>query len=542
MDFLSKVSQKEWRFVFLLSLALVTVTVLPLVVGYLMQNENYRFVGFVNPHEDMNSYFSWMKQAEKGYIFFEEKFTTEKDWLRNVFLPYFLIEGLLSRYSGIPIVIIHQITRVICAMLLLLTSYIFCAYFIEDVLKRRVAFLLICFSSGFGFYFSCLYHFFRFKLPPIFMVPCDQVHPGAITFWGIDWFAHAELSITIMLWVFLLMIESYRKKQLVLVVYAGLLTVMSIFIHPIRIVSIFFVLGLYSLYLGYKDKKIRARVILNYLVLSLISLAGIIPMLITVIKNPTTQVYFIHAILYNILGYLLGLGLVGFVAIWAIFKIIQEHREEYYFLVAWAVGTLVLFHLPIGFRMRLVEGLHIDLSILCALGLFWLAERWGWFKTGVLKKAGIVFITLFIIVSSPSNLMHIIVDFRTATQVKYPYFLSKDLENVFVWMDKHLPEDGIVLASREVGNFIPGRTGLKTYIGHVGETRYKRRKLQELNRFMSRETDDQFRLSLLKNNEIDYLFISDFERKLGDFNPDTAKFLKKIYRSGSVILYRVNLS
>ena len=71
MGLINRVNPKEWYFVFLLSITVVTITVIPLVVGYLMQNENYRFVGFVSPHEDVNSYLSWMKQAKEGHILFE---------------------------------------------------------------------------------------------------------------------------------------------------------------------------------------------------------------------------------------------------------------------------------------------------------------------------------------------------------------------------------------------------------------------------------------------------------------------------------------
>jgi hypothetical protein len=187
--------------------------------------------------------------------------------------------------------------------------------------------------------------------------------------------------------------------------------------------------------------------------------------------------------------------------------------------------------------MRMVEGFHIALSILSAIGLFWLVGKWGWSKNGLLSKSGKVFIALFVIASSSSNLMHFIVDIRTATQIKYPYFLSRDLENVYSWMDKHLSHDKIALASREVGSFIPSRAGLNTHLGHP-DTLYKTRKQYELKQFMDVNISDEFRIELLKGYNLSYFIFSDFERKLGDFNPDKASYLKEIYRSGSVTLYQ----
>jgi len=539
MTLISKINPKEWKFVTLISLLTLTITIIPLLIGYLMQNDNYRFVGFLSPHEDLNSYLTWMKQAEKGYFLFEIKYTTEEQ-PRNIFRPYFLFGGLISRYLNIPLVIVYQIMRIISGLILLFTSYIFLAYFIKDILKRKIIFILICFSSGFGYIFATLYHFFGFRLPEIFMVPCDQVHPQAVTFWGIDWFGHTELAIAIMLIIFILFFASYYKIS-ILILLTGLLILILNYIHLFRIFTIVINLGIYSLYLIYRDRMIRNKVIFNYLVLLLFSLIAGFLNLILLIKNPVSKLFIYQVSFYNIFGYLLGMGLVAIVAMFAIVKAIKEHKQEFYFLIIWVISTLILLQSKLPFRMRLVEGLHIALSILCGLGLFWILEKWGWFKEGILNKKGKIFIFFFILFTIPSNLMHFIGDIRTATQIEYPYFLSKDLEDVFNWMDKNLPINGTVLASREIGSFIPARTGLKTYIGHVAETVNKHKKLNLFKQFMSKSTEDQSRIDLLTKNRIDYFLYTDFERKIGDFNPDEAKFLKEIYRSDSVVLYKVEL-
>jgi uncharacterized membrane protein len=109
-------------------------------------------------------------------------------------------------------------------------------------------------------------------------------------------------------------------------------------------------------------------------------------------------------------------------------------------------------------------------------------------------------------------------------------------------MDNNLTKDKIVLASREIGSFIPARTGLKTYVGHVAETLYKHRKLEELGKVMDSKTNNKFRTAILRGNKINYLLISDFERRLGDFDPAKEEYLEEIYRSGSVSLYRVKFN
>jgi hypothetical protein len=487
-----------------------------------------------------------MKQAQEGNFFFEEKFTTEPQ-PRNLYFPYLWCAGVLGQSLHISLPVLHQITRVLFGMALLVTSYVFIAYFVEGPIRRRVAFLLVCFSAGFGFFFASLYHFSGLKLPRLPMpwaaTPCDQVHPQSITFWGIDWHTYAELSIAMMLLVFLWMLESYRRDRAILAVYAGFFTFLLALLHPYRVATVLFVLGLHSLLILLKDKQLRRVVIKNFFVLTLFSIFGMVFPVLQMEQNPVMRGWYpTQPMNTGAIGYLLGFGLLTIAACFVMAKIVKERMDEYYFLVIWAIGTAILFLSPLKIKMRIVEGLHITLCILTTIGLFWFCERKGWYAIGRLKRPGIVFIALFLLASLPSNIMHIIVDTRTARTIEYPYFLTRDIENVFQWMDEHLSKHEAVLASREMGSFIPARAGLKTYAGHWSETFDKRRKLNEVKQFMSSDTSDRFRIELLRKNKIDYLLMSDFERKLGSFDPTRAAYLKEIYRSGTVVLYQADLS
>ncbi|MCX7661442.1 MAG: hypothetical protein N2Z79_02005, partial [Candidatus Omnitrophica bacterium] len=81
-----------------------------------------------------------------------------------------------------------------------------------------------------------------------------------------------------------------------------------------------------------------------------------------------------HANLYNILGYILGIGPLFLTGSLYIYRIIKENKAEFYFLVIWLIGIIFLLCLPfVGIRMRTVEGLHIGLCILSTLDI--LADR-----------------------------------------------------------------------------------------------------------------------------------------------------------------------
>ena len=87
--------------------------------------------------------------------------------------------------------------------------------------------------------------------------------------------------------------------------------------------------------------------------------------------------------------------------------------------------------------------------------------------------------------------------------------------------------------------YLPGRTGNSVFVGHYHNTPNFSDKLDILNKFFNSKTADDFRTNVLKENSIDYLYYGQFEKNLGDFNPDNVKYLTVVYQISNVKIFKV---
>jgi len=534
--------KKEFLFPVVLAFLAVLFSTLPVFYGYWRSNNNFKFVGFLSEPMDHNTYFSWMKQAEEGNVLFEEKYSTEKQ-PRNIFLLYFLTGGFISRIFKIPLPIIYQAMRIISAFILLSVSYLFIAYFIESRLARRIAFLLICFSAGLGGYFAFIYHFFKFKLPEAW-IPLDQTMPEVVTFWTVSWIGHASLGISFILLAFLFMLYSIEQNKIKFCLLAGLSCFIIGLFHPYHIVTISVVLGVYIFFLFIKRDSTKLVALRNYILMLLVTFPGIWLQYYTAQTNPIVKEWsnIVYPPFSGPIGYIFAFGLVFFMAIFSLPYVIKKGQNRLYFLVLWVSTISVFIYYPfIFFQRHAANGIHIALCVLAAIGFLRLCQSLGWYDGSRLKSKGVILLSVFLILVLPTNLVHLAVDFRNAHIRRYPYFLSGDLIGVLNWLDKNISQDSVVLAPRNIASFIPPYTGSKVYIGHWAETLNHRQKEEIFKRFMQRDTRDEFRIALLKNEGISYFVFECTKSPFRTFNPDAKDYLKEVFANTNIKVYKVNL-
>ena len=121
----------------------------PYVVGAVLSTSEMQFGGAVYNVEDVNSYFAKMRQGARGAWLFHIPYTAEPHPGTVLYLFYLLL-GKLSALTGISIEWTYHVARLACGALLLLSVYEFVSWFTPHRAVRRMAFLLIAFSSGMG--------------------------------------------------------------------------------------------------------------------------------------------------------------------------------------------------------------------------------------------------------------------------------------------------------------------------------------------------------------------------------------------------------
>jgi hypothetical protein len=131
------------------ALLVLSLTSLPYLLGCYLSSPEMHFGGFVIAVEDGNSYMAKMGQGARGEWLFHLPYTSE-DHDGAILFTFHLLLGKLARLSDLSLVNVYHLARLLCGLVLLWMIYVFISYFVPFVAIRRIAFLLVCFSSGLG--------------------------------------------------------------------------------------------------------------------------------------------------------------------------------------------------------------------------------------------------------------------------------------------------------------------------------------------------------------------------------------------------------
>ncbi|MDH7568021.1 MAG: hypothetical protein QHJ73_00345, partial [Armatimonadota bacterium] len=211
------------------------------------------------------------------------------------------------------------------------------------------------------------------------------------------------------------------------------------------------------------------------------------------------------------------------------------------FLVIWAAVTLAMTYVPVSFQRKMIEGVHIPLSILAASG--WLALGRRWRVPARIWMAVLLFLTL------PSNLALMADSVRRlitnnaegVAQQLPPYYLDADERGALDWLAAHARPEDVVLSTPALGNYIPPYTGATAYASHWAETIHLGVKWRWVRGFLQEYTSDEWRMQFLRQERIRYVYHGAIERLVGEFDPSRAPYLRPVFRRGAVGLYEVVL-
>jgi hypothetical protein len=102
---------------------------------------------------DHAQYFSWMRELGQSHLA-ANKLTPEANTPAFFNLLWWLF-GRFGRLTGWGFAPVYQLLRVGAAVAFLWAAYRICSWYFPDRPRRRLAFLVISFTSGFGWCWSC---------------------------------------------------------------------------------------------------------------------------------------------------------------------------------------------------------------------------------------------------------------------------------------------------------------------------------------------------------------------------------------------------
>ncbi|MFB0533555.1 MAG: hypothetical protein ACETWR_01090 [Anaerolineae bacterium] len=526
------------------ALLVLSLTSLPYLLGCYLSSPEMHFGGFVIAVEDGNSYIAKMGQGARGEWLFHLPYTSE-DHDGAVLFIFHLLLGKLARLSSLSLINVYHLARLLCGLLLLWMIYVFISYFVPVVALRRIAFLLVCFSSGLGWLLITL------RLSP--ETPIDFMLPEAFTFLILYAFPHLALARTLMLGTFTLTLTAFRRNQITHAILAGAACFLVGLIVPFYVGVAYVVLGSYLLALLWRRQQTPWREMRLTAIVVFTSAPVLLYNGYVFWTNPIFRIWAEQNLILSPhpLHYVSGYAIVALLAIGGIGYVLRRSESEKLLLVSWGLVVPPLLYMPFNLQRRLIEGFQIPLCILASLGLAryvlpavtrsGLTRSLTRFQRYTRPKLRRFVTTTIILLTIPSNLLLIATSLIQVSCLSPPIFHERMELEAMDWLAAHTQPSDIVLSSSEAGNYIPAWAGNRVFLGHGPETIHAEEKEDIVRQFFQAQTSDTHRKEILRRYNIAYLFYGPAERALGDFQPAHRSYLEEAFANDQYAIYKVHL-
>lgn len=538
----------EWRFVTATIILVLVLTSLPYLYAYLSAPSGKQFMGIMLDVPDHGQYFSWMRELTNAHLA-ANKLTPEPN--RPVFFNLLWWGmGRLGSFLGLGYAGMFQVLRVVAGTLFLLVSYRLCSRFLQDRLTRRIAFLTIAFTSGFGWVLVLMKYTVTDGILPF---PLLVYIAEGNTFLGILGYPHF-IAAALYILVFDLILQGQTKKQLKYAVAAGLFALFLGWQHAYDLLLVYGILGSYILLMAVRDKRFPVFLIKSGIIVGIISWwPALYSVMLTSLDPLWKEVLaqFANAGVYtpNLLQLPVLLGPAFLLALYTTARNnpLRLNRFNNYdlFLQAWFWANFLLIYVPTDYQIHMLNGWQVPIAILATQGLFHYIvpfarrfisqQRWRWSKEKISHGLAVAFIVLIL----PTNIYLLLWRFIDLARHDYPYYLHRDEVTAMAWLESNAQPEDITLSSLTIGQYIPALTGTHAFLAHWAQTVDYYGKEDMVNKFFSQTSPDAYRRQIVDDFQVDYIFYGPAEQQLGSYRLDASPLLEQVYTSPKVKIYRV---
>jgi hypothetical protein len=517
------------------------ITSVPYVLGYVVQDEDWRFTGFVISVEDGNAFIGKMLSGSVGEWLFRTPYTATPQRGFLIFLPYILLGKLVQPTDAHePLVALYHLFRIGAGGLAILATYQFISLFVAKTIYRRIGLALSTLGGGLGWLLVALG-----KQQWLGFLPLDFYSPESFGFLSLYAYPHYALARALLLWG----LAAYLRATVRLDssrslarggLKVGLLWLLAGLAQPLTGMVVIAIVGLYLLalaawqgWLAARRKEVhwpgfRDRVLLAVwagippapFVLYNLASTRLDPFL----KMWTEQSPFPSP---HPLHYLLAYALVLPFAVPGARQLWREKEWSAKLPVVWAICLPILAYAPVSVQRRLPEGVWVALVILALKGLGSstrpATRRWA----------------AMLLLSFPSTLLLLVGGILEVADPGQTIYRPADEVAAFQALSGQTQRDTVVLSSYESGNALPAWAPVFVVVGHGPESVGYSRLMPRVEAFYKDGTADSERLELLTELGVDYVFWGPHEKALGGWDPSTADYLSQFHRSGDYFLFSV---
>lgn len=521
--------KSEYSFISKWFVALVLLYSIPYLYGYITEPDDLTFTWVIMNRPTWDSTADFMTQAGRGEYLFTTYHTSEG--IPNVFFnSVFLIAGVFIKLIGVSNITGYIILLILSTFVFMVALYRFLSIYFESEYHKKVAFLMVIFSSGLGYIvwialklFGSPFFFSEDTPMSARIFPMDMTITDTNVFLTLHSFnLHHTIALCFILGIFYYFIKSFDEKR-----YLGHATILTFILgtfHPYDVVTIYTAFGIFVLLNRY-----RQNAIFEYLTFVVLSspplLYSTYVFMISPFSTLSTSATWVH-LSPNIYSYIIGYGIPLFLAVYYVFKK-KEHDKRTQLLIVWIVAGLALAYAPLDMQRRFITGLSIPLSILATMAIINHFPKWS--------KGKHLF--LLILLLMPSNLLWITKEtYKVSTHQdlfgEYDYYIHNDDLAAVNWLRDNTDPEDIIFTGEVIGGFIASEISHRVYVGEISWTADFESRNKTYTEFWRGNID---RHEFLREAGITYIYYGSQEKEIdSEFND-----YKKVYENEKASIFEV---
>lgn len=488
--------------------AAVILSGVPFLVGFLLQDENFIYSGFLLNPIDGFSYLAKMQIGLRGEWLFHLPYTAQEGQGGFLFLFYILLGHIARVFSLQPILVFH-LARFAAVVVMCLGIEAYLRSLQVRWLQITFSYLLVMvlFGSGLG-WAAGLFGVFTM----------DFWVAEAYPYLSMIANPHFPLGIGLLLWFFS-KVQKNRPAQW----FDPLLGVVLAIVLPFAVVVATTVCAVYYFLRLIQRQKIQWKLPMVYLFPAGIAL---IYQYFAILSDPLLKEWNAQnqtptpslIILLISFAPLILFALIG-LATWGL----RERDANLNLTAAWLIGGMGLAYFPFALQRRFLLGWLIPVAIFALVGLGKIANlqisrfrKWFW---------------LILPLSLVTNLFLLLGALQAFVQHQSPLYLSRNDQTTLEWMQREVcSQKAIALSTAEFGLLIPAYTDCRVIYGHPFETVNANTLKDWLERFYNgRLGREEFNL-FVEQNHVDYIL---WPRNNATQFPEWMKALSIVYQNDS---------
>ena len=504
------------RPVLYISLLVILMVTIPFIYATLVSNEGLVFGGFLINPIDGNSYLAKMYQGYRGDLKFLLPYSSTQGDGAYLFMFYLAI-GHLARLSGLPLLLMFHIFRVLFGGFLMWTIWELIKAIFENQYYRILGYSLSVLGSGLG-WIAILFGKFSSDFWVSEGYPFLSIYTNPHFSFGLGLFILA-------------LIPSRMETDIPYLILGLLLGI----VQPFAVVILLLVLFARTIMeLVNAPGNFRSRIKNNKSLLKLIfiGLSGggiLFYQYWTISTDPILSVWNNQNVTKSpdLLDLTISFSPCLILAFFGMKRAWKTDLGKT--LVFWALISIILVFVPWNLQRRFLTGLFIPLAGLTVFGITQLTAR---FK---LSRKTLTIILFFLVI--PTNLIVVFSGINAVAKKDSQIYLNSSIINATKWIESFTDKNALILADKNSGLLIPAKTGRRVIYGHPFETINSEKEELFVEEFFTGKQPLEDIQKVLEQRRIDYVLstivYSSLNQKLLDLE------YPLVYEKDDVVIYKI---